>query len=607
MQIKITFGINWRGMPMLKVLICLLMGAFSCCYSSNCCHPLISPECLNPQEVYGTTTTVYIGSAVEPTIAVNPMNHKRMVAAWQQDRISNGAALLTSIAFSRDGGKTWCPSHIPLQSCQCGINQRSGDAWLSYSSDGKRVYLCVGVLNATQDPNTQKQFGVVIAISKDDGKTWSEPHYLFSSMNYISDPTHQFANSDKNSITADPNNRKRAIAVWANFNPASSSHGVSQGSYTTDRGNTWSAVQQVYDPFPDLVQEGLSNGIQNDNQASNNVVVILPKGKKKTRLSGDWLNFAVRVYAKPGATDSQYVNDSFPFKYSLTDIVLVRSKDQGKKWNPKAEIVVSHFVNNLLFTGGYTYDSSGNITGGVGDRMRNDQTVPSYNVNPKNGYLYVAYQSSQFREDQLQQIGLVTSRDGGHTWSKPVQVNKTPANAINSQAFAPFVAITWKGRVGVLYFDFRHDDRSDPHHTSMDAWLVIYQEVKNPNGGSTGIGLDFIKEIRLSENSYIAQNGPKTTQGYMTDSDYLFLTTRGHNFYAIYTKSFNGPFAPPTVFFTDPVHQATVLLDDNLRTAPFVSIIKNRKKKAKLILTQQLMGRCPLKECGETHSEHLID
>lgn len=575
-------------MYMHKILICLLMGAFSFCYSSNCYHPLISPECLNPQEVYGTTTTVYIGAAVEPTIAVNPINPKKMVAAWQQDRISNGAALLTSIAFSRDGGKTWCPSNISLQSCQCGINQRSGDNWLSYSSDGKRVYLCAGVLNATQEPDTLNQFGVIVSISKDDGKTWSEPHYLFSSMNYISDPTQQFANSDKNSITADPNNRKRAIAVWANFNPASSSHGTSQGSYTTNGGKTWSAVQQVYDPFPDLVQEGLSNGIQNDNQASNNVVVILPKGKKKERLSGDWLNFAVRVYARPGATNSQYVNDAFPFQYSLTDIVLVRSEDNGKKWHSNAEIVVPSFVNNLLFTGGYTYDSSGTITGGVGDRMRNDQTVPSYNVNYKNGYLYVAYQSGQFRADQLQQIGLVTSRDGGHTWSNPVQVNKTPANATNPQAFAPFVAITGDGRVGVLYFDFRNDEQLDIHHTPMDAWLAIYQEVKDPNGGSTGIGLDFIEEIRLSENSYIAQNGPKTTQGYMTDSDYLFLTTRGCNFYAIYTKSFDGPFAPPIVFFTDPVHQATVLLDDNLRTAPFVSIIKNRKQGVKLILTRQL-------------------
>lgn len=408
-------------------------------------------------------------------------------------------------------------------------------------------------------------------------------------MEFISDPTQQFANSDKTSITADPNNSKRAIAVWATFNPSTSFHGNAQGSYTEDGGISWSSVQQIYDPFPDLTQTGLSNGIQNDNHASNNVVVILPKRcKKKRRLSGDWLNFTVRVYARPNATDNQFTNDTFPLQYTLTDIAVVRSKNHGKNWKPEATIVVPSFVNNLIFTGGYTYDSSGNITGGVGTLMRNDQTVPSYNVNSTNGFLYVAYQTSDFRSDQLQQIGIVTSRDGGDTWSRGAQVSRTPRKAANPQAFGPFVAITKNGRVGVLYFDFRNDDKSDPSNTKMDAWLAIYQEVKDPHGGSTGIGLDFVKEIRLSEKSYIAQNGPLTTQGLMTDGDYQFLTAQRDNFYAVYTKSFKGPFTPPTIFFSDPVHNATVLLDNNYRTAPFVSIIQNKKKGASLISTTLL-------------------
>lgn len=560
--------------------------------ASQALSSIVSPECLDPQGVYGTTTTIFHGAAVEPTIAVNPMNHKRMVAAWQQDRISNGGSLQAGIAYSKDGGKHWHRSYVPFQICQCGLNQRSGDEWLSYSADGRKVYLCAAVLNATQAPNTENQFGVVIAISKNDGATWNEPLYLFSSMNYISDPTQQFANSDKTSITADPNDPDKAIAVWATFNPSASSHGNAQSSYTTNGGGNWSAVQLVYDPFPDLTRQGLSNGIQNDNQASNNVVVILPKKrhchKYRSGLNGDWLNFAVRVYARPGATNLQYVNDSFPFQFSLTDFVAVRSKNGGKTWSTNAEIVVPSFVNGLLYTGGYTYDSLGNITGGLGTRMRNDQTVPSYNVNHKNGFLYVAYQSSAFRADQLQQIGLVTSRDGGHSWSKSVQINRTPTNATNPQAFAPFVAVTKNGRVGVLYFDFRNDDGSDPTKTKMDAWLAIYQEVKNPKGGSTLVGLDFVEEICLSEASYIAQNGPNTTQGVMTDGDYQFLTAEGGNFYAIYTKSFDGPFNPPSVYYTDPVHNAIVLLDSNKRTAPFVSVIKNHKYGAQLVLTKRL-------------------
>lgn len=550
---------------------------------------ILTHECLDRQEVFGATTTIFHGSAVEPTIAVNPKNKEHIVAAWQQDRISNGGALNAGIAYSHDGGKTWHKSEVPFQICKCGINQRSGDEWLSYSADGTRLYLCASVLNATREPGTENQFGVVLTISKDNGATWSTPRYLFSSMEFISDPTQQFANSDKTSITADPNNAKRAIAVWATFNPSSSFHGNAQGSYTVDGGKKWSAVQQIYDPFPDLTQHGLSNGIQNDNHASNNVVVILPKKSKRRRcLSGDWLNFTVRVYARPTATDIQFTNDHFPLQYTLTDIAVVRSKNHGETWSPEATVLVPAFVNNLVFTGGYTYDSFGNITGGVGDLMRNDQTVPSYNVNPTNGFLYVAYQSSAFRSDQLQQIGIVTSRDGGNTWSDGAQVNRTPVQSANPQAFGPFVACTHDGRVGILYFDFRNDDKLDPNNTKMDAWLAIYQEVKNPQGGSTKIGLDFVNEIRLSKVSYIAQNGPLTSQGFMTDGDYPFLTAQHNNFYAIYTKSFNGPFSPPTVFFTDPLHNATVLLDDNYRTAPFVSIIENERKKGSLISTTLL-------------------
>lgn len=546
---------------------------------------IFSPECIDRQVVFNTTTTIYHGSSVEPTIAVNPKNKCRLVAVWQQDRISNGAAFKAGVAYSKDGGRHWHKSCIPFQICECGFIQRAGDEWLSYSADGKKVYLVAAVLNATKEPNTKNQWGVVVSISKDDGATWCKPRFLFSSRNYLNEPTKKFANSDKTSITADPNYRKNAIAVWANFNPSSSSHGVAQSSYTTNSGKRWSPVRLLYDPFPDLVKHGLSNGIQNDNQASNNVVVILPKKSKKRNVNGDWLNFSVRVYAKPEATDAEYTHDSFPFQYSLTDIVAIRSKNQGKTWDPDSEVVVPSFVNNLLYTGGYSYDSEGNITGGLGTLMRNDQTVPSYNVNPRNGFLYVAYQTSEFRADQLQQIGLVASRDGGHTWSRPVQINRTPSDSLNPQAFAPFVAVTCNGRVGVLYFDFRNDDRSDLNNTKMDAWLAIYQEVDDPNSGSAGIGLNFVEEIRLSENSYIAQNGPTTSLGVMTEGDYQFLRAQGNNFYAVYMKSFDGPFTPARKVFND---RGVIFLDNNRRTAPFVSIVKNTKKGVKLLLTRKI-------------------
>src|SRR5690242_19142956 len=84
---------------------------------------IISHECLDPQAVFNTTTTVYHGATVEPSIAVNPCDKNEIIAAWQQDRISNGAALEIGIAYTKDGGLSWKKTRVPFQICEGGINQ----------------------------------------------------------------------------------------------------------------------------------------------------------------------------------------------------------------------------------------------------------------------------------------------------------------------------------------------------------------------------------------------------------------------------------------------------------------------------------------------------
>src|SRR4029077_16454062 len=97
------------------------------------------------------TTLIQSGAAVEPTIAVNPKNRNNIVACWQQGRINNGGALEGEIAFTKDGGISWCRTVVPLQNCIGGINQAISDVWLSFAKDGSRVYLCALVFNSTQD------------------------------------------------------------------------------------------------------------------------------------------------------------------------------------------------------------------------------------------------------------------------------------------------------------------------------------------------------------------------------------------------------------------------------------------------------------------------
>lgn len=549
-------------------------------YPKNQSPVPLCPSCLFPQEVFGSpdhtvTTLISSGSAVEPTIAVNPKNPKNIVACWQQGRIDNGGALEGAIAFTCNGGKDWERTVVPLQNCIGGITQRISDIWLSFARDGSRVYLCALAINATLDPNTLNQSGVIVSLSKNGGRTWSQPHFVASSQTYLNEPTGSFPVDDKTSITADPNHNRNAYAVWDRFPMATTFHSDARISFTKNGGRTWSPNQILYNPFPDLTAHGQSNGIENDSSTIDNVIVVLPQSKYR---HGDLLDFMCRIYAKPGATDDQFMNDSFPFQFTLFDIALVRSTDQGATWDTNATII-SSFEDREVFTGGYTY-SGGQITGGVGTQLRTGDIIPNYNVNPKNGYLYVVWQTGQFQDNQLPQIAISTSRDGGHTWSEPAQVSRTPSDSPNPQAFTPFVAVNEDGFVGVLYSDFRKDDMSDPNKTLTDTWLAVYKEVSS-SGGSTGIGLNFVREYRLSKKSYIAQNGPSTTQGVMTNGDYSFLTAFGDSFYATYTKTFRGPFPPPKTILNDPTNFAIVQLDKSHRQDPFVSIIKqcsSRKK-----------------------------
>jgi hypothetical protein len=584
---------------------------------------------INNELIPGFETIIYNGSAVEPTIAVNPQNPKNIVAAWMQAIVEFEGALEVGIAYTSDGGKTWKRTEVPFQICEGGITQEVFDPWLSFSPSGE-LYLSCGN-SGVHAPNLQNQWAIVVTISKDGGKTWSPP-VAVSASNGAADNFSTGPDMDKPSITANPNHPELAYATWDTSIPNGNAfYAPTFFSRTTNGGKTWSnntvsyggeiwASMGVllYDPFADLCAQGLStcdrnfftpnDGIPGDNATGTitNVIVVLPeadsndKSRKKNtskakRFSGDVLNFMDRdLFPAADATPDEYASDFGQLTrfFTKSDIAVVRSQDLGANWNVTATVIVPNidfegnfdsvighnatYIRPRVFTGGYTYDADGNPLSGNGTRLRTgDGLTPAYAVNPKNGFLYTVYQTGQFRSDFLPQIGLTTSRDGGYTWSDRVRINQTPQNSPNPQAFTPFVAVTEDGYVGVLYSDFRNDPVAVPNNspaTLTDAWLDIYKEVDGP--GSTGIGLDFVQEIRLSKRSYIAQNGPDSGSGVMTNGDYSFLVANKHNFYACFTQPHDGPFEEPIVYFNDPESGTIILLDDNYRQSPYVSVVK---------------------------------
>jgi hypothetical protein len=89
-----------------------------------------------------STGTLYVSAAVEPFAAVHPSDGSHLLAAWQQDRWSDGGARALVSAVSLDGGATWQRTLQPMSRCggaaagTAGDFARVSDPWVDFVPDG---------------------------------------------------------------------------------------------------------------------------------------------------------------------------------------------------------------------------------------------------------------------------------------------------------------------------------------------------------------------------------------------------------------------------------------------------------------------------------------
>ena len=92
------------------------------------------------------------------------------------------------------------------------------------------------------------------------------------------------------------------------------------------------------------------------------------------------------------------------------------------------------------------------VTDDTGTPLPNP-AMPSAAVAP-DGSVYVAFEDSTSASSGA--IGLVSSRDGGCTWTS------TPLPGVSGFAFEPSVAVDAHGTVGVTWYDLRNDRAAQP-------------------------------------------------------------------------------------------------------------------------------------------------
>ncbi|MBW8852425.1 MAG: exo-alpha-sialidase [Xanthomonadales bacterium] len=185
----------------------------------------------------------FVGAEVEPRLAIHPTRPGVMVAAWQQDRWSDGGARALVAATSLDGGRNWTRTPLPFSRCGGGsvLNggdyERASDPWVSYGPDGVLHAMSLSFSGGTFQTGSAN--AMLASRSFDDGRTWTAPVTL------IRDAETAF--NDKNAITADPHDARYVYAVWDRLT-AIGNRGPTYFTRSTDGGAHWEAARPIFDP-----------------------------------------------------------------------------------------------------------------------------------------------------------------------------------------------------------------------------------------------------------------------------------------------------------------------------------------------------------------------
>ncbi len=451
--------------------------------------------------------TNYPNTGIEPTAAVNPREDESLLVGWQQDRWSNGGDRGLEAAFRREERSGFqVVAAGAVTKCQGGAFSRASDPWADFSPIGVAYYMHLALQpdlpNGGFGPN-----GMLVTRSFNGGRTWSAPATL------IYDTNPQVLN-DKNSITADPRYSPLVYAVWDRLQDftippaglgekaaiqsnhdgvvmarqrvsAAKRHAARLGgappvqfigpayfSRTINFGSSWSTPKIIFDPGDNA-------------QTINNRVVVLP--------NGNVLDFFTHIF-----TDGTVTID------------YVRSIDHGATFGAVANAQTINYGGSVV-----TPDAQAPV--------RDAAILFDVTVDKRSGAVYLVWQDSSF--NTFNQVAFSQSLDGGATWSAPVRIDKSPANAndLRHQAFIPTVAVGPHGKLVMTYYDFRNDKADGKEAT--DYWALIC------NGACTNPA-NWGGELRLSKTSFDMLDAPFAGGQFL--GDYMSLKRTGDSVAAVF-------------------------------------------------------------------------
>ena len=363
---------------------------------------------------------VFIDAEVEPMLARQPADGEQWVAAWQQDRWSNGGARAVVSAATFDGGRNWQRTLHPFSRCGGALSgspgdfERATDPWVDIGSDG--VVHVMGMAFSGASFTASGASAMLASRSTDGGRTYSSPQRL------VADFGAAFFN-DKNTLTVDATDPRFVYAVWDRLDARGD--GPTLMARSINAGQSWEPAREIYRPPPPAGGAAQTIG---------NRIVVLSAGPD----AGTLVNVFTQIDSA-GASASNTVR-------------VIRSIDHGLTWG--APVTVSD------------HRGVGTTDPATGTAIRDGSIIPTMAAAP-DGTLWVAWQDSRFSGGVRDGIAVSRSSDGGRSWSAPVAGNGSLAVG----AFTPTLSVRADGRVGLLYFVLRPDTSSSSTLLAA-AWLA---------------------------------------------------------------------------------------------------------------------------------------
>ncbi len=179
----------------------------------------------------GGTDGLMADGAIEPNLATDPSDPRRMAVVWPQDRQRGLVA-----AFTKDGGRTWKRSVVPgLTRCTGGRYDYVDDPAVTFTGDGGLV-VSGGLFMADGSASA----GLSVR-SDDGGRTWAEPAVI------AQEPDAARGGVAAGPVVVDPRRPRVMYAVTPRFPATERSRNEALISRSSDGGRTWQPPQRVVD------------------------------------------------------------------------------------------------------------------------------------------------------------------------------------------------------------------------------------------------------------------------------------------------------------------------------------------------------------------------